>query len=380
MSKKLITHIICAFSTILFLFHATPLSADIEVVDLPSTDEYFQAKVLSVKPHHPESTINHTNNIVQPYTIQAISGSLFGKIFDVTQEAIKNIHPVKDIKVGDVIIIQKSDLNTPPFFIQDVYRLSRVVIVILLFCLLVILLTGKKGVRAVASLVLTFFIIISFIIPQIISGKSAFFVMLIGGSLILGSTLFVSHGWNLRTRIAFFSSLIAIALASVLGWATIFFTKLYGLGTEEAFFIQVGNLADINLKGLLLGSIIIGAIGVLDDVTMVQVTTIEEMYNIDPNITQKNLHSKALKIGHEHIISMMNTLFIAYAGAMLPMFLFFGFQSNMSVPLWVKLNSELIIEEVVRSIVGSTALVCSVPITTYISVHYYKKKICQKNP
>src|SRR5690606_22392691 len=143
------------------------------------------------------------------------------------------------------------------------------------------------------------------------------------------------------------------------------------LGTEEAFYVQAaGGLGTINLKGLLLGGIIIGVLGVLDDITTAQAAVVEQLHVTDNTLAFRELLRRGLAVGHEHIISLVNTLALAYVGASLPLLLLF---TQGYTPLWVAINSERIIEEVVRTLIGSSALVLAVPITTILAALVFSR-------
>jgi uncharacterized membrane protein len=177
--------------------------------------------------------------------------------------------------------------------------------------------------------------------------------------------MFLAHGFNKQTTLAFGSTLITLIGAAILSVIFVSLTRLTGAGTEEAFYLQFGSLEKLNLQGLLLGGIMIGVLGVLDDITTGQTAAVYEIHKADPKLKLADLYKRGINVGKEHIASLVNTLVLAYAGASLPLFLIFNL--NDSIPLWVNLNSEFIIEEIIRTLVGSTALVLAVPISTFIA-------------
>ena len=134
--------------------------------------------------------------------------------------------------------------------------------------------------------------------------------------------------------------------------------------------MQSGISNNINLRGLLLGGIIIGVLGILDDITTAQAAATEEIFKANRRLGFSELYSRAFSVGREHITSLVNTLVLAYAGASLPLFLLFTLHIQ---PWWVTLNSETIAEEIVRTLVGSMTLTLAVPITTGLAAYYYTK-------
>jgi len=147
-------------------------------------------------------------------------------------------------------------------------------------------------------------------------------------------------------------------------------TRLFGLGSEESLDLQYGALKNINLQGLLLAGIIIGALGVLDDITTAQTAAVAELKLANAKLSFDELYRRGMAVGKEHITSLVNTLALAYAGASLPMLLLFTVYQQ---PLWVTLNSEFVVEEVVRTVVGSLALTVAVPITTFLAAYWFSR-------
>ena len=138
--------------------------------------------------------------------------------------------------------------------------------------------------------------------------------------------------------------------------------------SEEAFFLQATPEKIFNLRGILLAGIIIGTLGVLDDITTAQAAVVEELHKAQTSFNMRELFTRASSVGREHIISLVNTLVLAYTGASLPLLLLFEIYER---PVWLVLNSEIIIEEIVRMLVGSTALILAVPLTTGLAAWYY---------
>jgi uncharacterized membrane protein len=135
-------------------------------------------------------------------------------------------------------------------------------------------------------------------------------------------------------------------------------------------FLQFGQLQQVNLRGLLLGGIIIGCLGVLDDITTAQTAAIDEIGKANPKMTFKELHRAGISVGREHIASLINTLALAYVGASLPLLLLFTVQEES--PFWVVLNSEFLAEEIIRTLVGSSTLLFAVPITTWLAAYFFR--------
>ncbi|OGH59527.1 MAG: hypothetical protein A2725_00740 [Candidatus Magasanikbacteria bacterium RIFCSPHIGHO2_01_FULL_33_34] len=277
---------------------------------------------------------------------------------------------------SDKIIVGKNVFDgEESYYLNDIYRLNSLWILLGIFIFLVLVLARWAGVRSLIGLLISFVVIIWFIVPRIIDGQNALMVGFVGTLVIATVSLFVAHGFRSRTVIAFVSTLITIFIALLM---SMFFTNImhiFGLGSEEALFLQSAEGKIFNLQGILLAGIIIGTLGVLDDITTAQAAVVEELHNANQTFNFRELFTRASSVGREHIISLTNTLILAYTGASLPLLLLFKLYEG---PVWLVLNSEIIMEEIVRMLVGSIALVLAVPLTTGLAAWYYNKRRINK--
>lgn len=282
------------------------------------------------------------------------------------------ITPSGKLNVGDHVVVLETVMNgDTQYALFEPYRLSRMMRLLAVFIGVVILIAGKRGVTALLGLAVTVLILVKWMIPQIIAGASPMTVSWIGAIAIAGCSLYLAHGFNKRTSLALFSTLIMLHLSLALGWGAVEIGKLFGMGSHEAASLTFGNFAGIDLRGLLLGAIVIGCLGVLDDVTTAQTATVEELLKANGKFTFKELYARALSVGKEHITSLVNTLLLAYIGVAFPVILLIADSAN---PFWVILNNEFVAEELVRTLVGSTTLVLAVPVSTALAAYFYTAK------
>ncbi len=278
----------------------------------------------------------------------------------------------KILKKGDAIVIEiiKNEDNTYQYFYAERYRFSRIVFVFLVFVIFALILTRGKGLKALIGLLVTIAFIVFLIVPLVANGKSTFFVGALSLPLMAISSILISHGFKKTTLIALLSTLITLILSVAFAFFAVEICFLFGMGSESAFYAQMGVFSELNFQGILFLGILIGALGVLDDVTTTQTTAIYELKKANNNLGTKELIKSGFKIGNEHIFSLINTLALAYAGASLPLLLLF---SADQLPWWLVLNSEAISEEVIRTLVGSTSLLFAVPISTFLASLFFGK-------
>ncbi|MCC7196813.1 YibE/F family protein [Candidatus Peregrinibacteria bacterium] len=304
-----------------------------------------------------------------PYQIlkvELINGKNKGRIVQINHGSNVSIRETDKVEIGQSVVLAQVDtVKGSTYYIYDKYRLPPTLLVAVIFFALVILMAGKKGFWSIIGLVVSVMVLYYFIVPGIISGQNPLLISTIGALLICVCSMFLAHGFNKQTTLAFISTIITLIAAAIFSIIFVNLTRLTGAGTEEAFYLQFGDLEKLNLQGLLLGGIMIGVLGVLDDITTGQTAAVCEIHKANPKLKFADLYKRGINVGREHIASLVNTLVLAYAGASLPLFLIFHL--NNSIPLWVNLNSEFIIEEIIRTLVGSTALVLAVPIATFIA-------------
>jgi uncharacterized membrane protein len=206
-------------------------------------------------------------------------------------------------------------------------------------------------------------VLTAFLIPALIDGRNPVAVGLASGSLILFVVLYVAHGISARTTAALLGTLASLGITGALATAFVSGARLSGLGSEEVMFLNANGVR-IDLSGLLLCGIVIGALGVLNDVTITQASAVWELHGADPTAPAGRLYRAGMRIGRDHIASTVDTLVLAYAGSSLPLLILFtlGGQRFSDV-----VTSEIVAEEIVRTLVGTIGLMTSVPLTTALA-------------
>ena len=258
-------------------------------------------------------------------------------------------------------------------YVTEYDRSHSVYFLIVLFILVFIAIGKSKGIKSLISLIFSFVVIIKFIIPQILAGKDPFIISLIGGVFILGAIIYFTEGWNKKSHLALLSVFISLSLTLLLSIIFTNLTRLTGMAQEETvYLIGLGGIS-INFKGLLLAGMLIGAIGVLDDIIIGQIEAVERIREANPNLSPRRVFELGYKIGNTHLGTMVNTLFLTYAGAALPLLLIFSLGHASGLGLARNLNSELITTEVVRTLVGSIGVMASMPIATFFGAYGMKK-------
>ncbi len=270
-----------------------------------------------------------------------------------------------DLDDGDRVVLGYDPDGEPGFRYQytDRQRRPMLLALTLIFAAAVVLLGRWRGVAALVGLGATVFMLLQFILPGILDGHSPVLVAVVGSAAIAYLALYVAHGFRTMTTVALLGTLGALALTVLLASVFTALAEFSGLATEEAALVQIGS-ASIDLSGLVLAGMVIGALGALDDMTVTQASAVWELRAANPRFSRRTLSKAAMRIGRDHVASTVNTLALAYAGAALPVLILFV-QSRQS--LGAVANSEIVAIEIVRTLVGSIGLVVSVPLTTWLA-------------
>lgn len=262
-----------------------------------------------------------------------------------------------------VVAYEPSAPKDLQYSVTDVNRKFPMALLAGIFALAVVVVGRLRGVMALVALAISFMILNFFILPAILHGSNPLIVAVVGSSAIMLIALYMCHGLSARTSVAVLGTLMSLVLIGVLGSVFIGWAALTG-NTDDNTGLIHGLYPSIDMSGLLLAGVIIGSLGVLDDVTVTQTSAVWELHEANPSMGWRGLYRAGIRIGRDHIASVVNTLVLAYAGAALPLLLLFSIaQSSVGAVA----NSELVAEEIVRTLVGSIGLVASVPVTTALA-------------
>lgn len=278
-----------------------------------------------------------------------------------------------DLRVGQKVYLQvlKQGGVVNQVFLVDVVRVGRMVALALLFAILVVAVGLWRGVSALFGLLLTLGILFGGILPAILAGSDPVLATVLGSIVILAINMHLSHGFNKPTFVAYMSTLVGLTLAVIFSHAYVFFAKLSGFASEEMVLLYFSSEYVQVPSGILLAGIILGAVGVLDDIAITQSETVTELLDANNKLSRKELFERAMRIGRHHIASTVNTLVLAYAGVAMPLLLLFMLTKDVGALRFI--NDELIAEEIVRTLAGTSALILTVPIATAFATWYQKR-------
>ncbi|MEO5887991.1 MAG: YibE/F family protein [Anaerolineales bacterium] len=367
-------HIFWAIVLLLGVFAAFLLGPYFTQVDLPDTNMpsfgsgTARARVTEIL----EDGEIDLGGVVQRYQIvrvELLEGEYKGIPMEMDYGKRQVLSDAVYLRPGDEVLVSvgKRPDGVLTVYFADFVRVKPLLWLAAIFAGTILLISRWKGLRSLLSMAFSLMVIIGFIIPHILAGEDPLRVSIIGSIILLAVTLYLTYGWNLKTHAAVLSMIFVLLITGTLAGLSVAFTRLTGSGDENALFLMQMLNTQINLRGLLLGGMIIGALGVLDDLVTTQASAVFELHHANESLGFRELFRSAMRIGQDHVAATVNTLVLAYAGASLPMLLMFSLGRG---DYGYLVNFEFVAEEIVRTLVGSLGLVTAVPLTTAIAIMF----------
>ena len=305
---------------------------------------------------------SHTCRIVQ---IKILDGPRKGERSELTTVAAVGS---LDVSQGDRIRVYKNTAPAgsgpaPGFSFADFDRRSAMLWLSVGFGVL-LLATGRlHGLRALVGLLASLVIVVEFVVPAILHGSSPFAVAIVGAAAVMLVMMPLSYGFGAKALAAWLGTAISLLLAAGLAYAFAHIAHLSGATSDESVYLGASQ-SSLSLQGLLVAGMVIGALGVLVDLTVSQASTVIALRRVNPSLRFGGLFRGALEVGHDHIAATVATLVFAYAGAALPVLLIFNVGGTSFADA---VNGEAVADQVIAALVGSIGLIASMPVTTALA-------------
>ena len=335
-------------------------------------DTHYRARVLEVLNQQIEPREDGSASRQQHLRLEISSGERTGEIIEIDNLNQLDVVAGDVYRSGDRVVLLESlgPAGESYWQVIDRVRTGSLAWLALLFAAVILLVGRKKGLRSLLGLALSFAVIMKFIIPLILAGANPLVITISGSFLILLVLIYLNEGFNRVAHVSILAISLSLLLTGILAVSFTTAAKLTGAGGDELMYlISLGEFT-VDFQGLLLAGIIIGTLGVLDDVVISQVSLVRELKNANPQMTRRRLYQQAMKVGIAHIGAMTNTLFLAYAGVALPLLILFSVNHPPFLTIADALNNELIATEIIRTLTGSIGLALSAPLATILAVKY----------
>jgi len=298
------------------------------------------------------------------YEIEILTGEYEGEVVETMPTWINNQEDL--FEEGSKVYVSKTqDLEGEEAWTVESYsREGALLFLGIIFVVIIVLVTGMRGVSATVGLLISFFTLYFFAIPRMNMGANFLLISLATLFILLCASTFITYGLNIKSLIAFVTTFLGILIIASVGYIVVSSLNISGSGEEASAMLFDTTAGAVKLSSVFLFSILVGALGVLDDVTVGQASSMMELYETDRSLTSKELFKKTMNIGRDHISSMVNTLFIAYAGSSFSLVMLL---SANNPDFRILINTGFIVEEIVRTLVASIGLVLIVPLTSFLA-------------
>ena len=369
MNRRYSFWLITFLLVIIVIFLFWPYFTQVDLPDVSMTgfgSETIRARVTEII-EEGEITMGDAVQRYQIARVELLEGEYQGIVMEMDYGKRQVLSSTVYLQPGDNVLVtvgSRPDGVITVYFV-DFVRTNSLVWLTGIFVATILVISRWKGLRSLLSLAFSLIVIIGYIIPHILAGEDPLRVSITGSVILLGVTLYLTYGWNLKTHAAVVSMIFVLLITGTLAGLFVIVTRLTGSGDENALFLLQMLNAQINLRGLLLGGMIIGALGVLDDLVTTQASAVFELRQANGSLGFQALFHSAMRIGQDHVAATVNTLVLAYAGASLPMLLMFSLGRG---DYGYLVNFEFVAEEIVRTLVGSLGLITAVPLTTAIAI------------
>jgi uncharacterized membrane protein len=347
------------------------------IADKNIPEEYtFKAEVVKVSEERTVKREDGSSDVQQNLLLRGLNGRF--KNQEITSIGIGDFDVVSvgTYQEGDHVyvdlIANKNGQNV--FFVTDYDRTGWLYLLVFIFIAITIMIGGRKGFRSLLALLLSFAVIIFWMVPWLLKGFNPLLIAVFGALLVMAIIIYLTDGFNRKSHLAVLTVFISLILTLLFALVFTWLTKLSGFSSEEATLLIGTSAGKINFQDLLLAGILIGAVGVLDDIILGQIQAVEEIKLANPNLTVSEVFRSANRVGQTHLGAIINTLFLTYVGVALPLLiLFYVSPDGSKTDFFQIINNDAIATEIVRTLVGSIGLMLSMPIATYLASRFLKK-------
>ena len=305
-----------------------------------------------------------TESSVQTIVFEILDGPQAGKVVTLDNDYL-------ELSKGDRFYFNHNVYidGSTSYAVTNIDRRLPLLFFVGLFVAAVVLFGGWQGVRSILALAGSFLAIFYVLLPGLVAGYNPLLLSMLVASGVLFAAIFFTHGFNRESAVAYAGTMLAVLITSLVALLAVYQTDLTGFVSGESVSLNFATNGILDFTGLLLGAIIIGVLGVLDDIAITQAAVVTELFQSNRSLSRKEVYTKALRVGREHVSALVNTLVLAYVGASLPLLLYFHLSP---LNFWALVNSELFATEIIRAVVGSIGLIMTVPIVTGLAVYYLR--------
>lgn len=337
----------------------------VQLVNIEGTS-FEKAVVMEVLQENEESQESR-----QRLKVKVLSGQYKGRIIEATS-FYGYLYGAK-CNVNTKVILNMS--TSGGSYYASVYSYYREPIIygfIGVFIFLLWIIGGKKGIKSAVALMFTFVCIIYLFIPMLYKGYSPFLSAVIVVIMTTIVTMYLIDGFTIKSISAALGTVIGVIIAGIFAASFGYVSKISGYNVAEIEeLVYIGNNTNLQIGGILFAGILIASLGAVMDVSMSVASTLNEIYEKNPNLNKKELFKSGINVGRDMMGTMSNTLILAFTGGSINTLIFsyaYCMQYNQII------NMYSIGIEIMKGISGSIAVILTVPLVSLISSILLTKK------
>ena len=351
-------------STLVCLLLVVPAVGTAQEVHNEYQGTYRGEVLLILEQQYREVPGTGTDTLLQTIQVSVLDGPKKGETLTIENEYL-------ELEAGDKFYFNHNIYidGTESYFVTNIDRRDSLLFFVLLFVVTIVVFGGWQGLRSLIALGGSFVAIFYVLLPGLVAGHNPLILSTLVAAGVLFAAIFFTHGFNRESVVAYGGTMLAVFITGLLAVIAVTQTKLTGFVTDESVFLNFATSGSLDFTGLLLGAILIGVLGVLDDIAVTQAAVVTELYNSNKALKAREVYNKAIRVGREHVGALVNTLVLAYVGASLPLLMYFHLSP---LSFWSLVNSELFATEIIRAIIGSIGLILTVPIVTGLAVYFLR--------
>lgn len=348
------------FYLITILFVPLSVLAETNLLEGDSLEK-FEAKILSISLDH---CIDDDSANCYKYILEKTDAKEEQIEIEIPEAEYENAL-YDSYSVGDIVFINGYTISgESSYAITGPVRDRALLTLFVLFAVISIIVGKLRGFGSLVGLMLSIGILFLITVPLIMQGVNPVLAGFLGAFIILFVSIYLSHGFNAKSSLALFSTGIGLIVVTILGVLFVYLARLNGVGDENVIFLIQEIGYSLDLKGVLFASILIAGVGILDDITVSQVALLIQLYIANPKQSRTTLYRSSMQVGRDHVASMVNTLFIAYASSSMPLVMLWQVRGASFADI---INVGVIAEDIVRTLVSSIGLILVVPISSWIT-------------
>lgn len=341
-----------------------PLRQESEEALSFTAEETMRGRVVRVLSEE-QIDVGGSNQYLQQTEVLITSGPLKGQTVVTEQGGMFVAARSSMLKPGMQVIVQHSSgPSGDRFYVSSIVRYPALIGLTVLFVAVILAVGRWTGLRSLLGLAFSVLVLAQFVLPRLLAGQSPVGVSIAGAIILMAPSLYLVYGWRGKTHAAVLGMSVSLMITWLLAALFVWWTHTTGFGDESVSFLVVASQVELDPRGLVLAGIILGTLGMLDDIAIGLASAVFELAEANPELPWTALFKHSMVIGVDHIASMVNSLLLAYVGASLPLFLLLILYQE---PLGFSLNREVFVQEIVRTLVGGIGLVLTAPVTSLIA-------------